>query len=113
MDELDTEAVVMDDREYNETRVAKAIHYAGLPLGMRLLLYAYRNGMVRIRDVLDDDVFTIMNARTYMWRMQRIGLFEKRQVSQQNVYYVLTDDGQAVAECLEKLFHSGERSDVE
>lgn len=110
MDDDVANTLTMTAEEYAEERVRQAIHFAGLPYGMTMLRHAFRRGEIRLKDVVDAQEMPLGAARKYMWRMQRIGLFEKRYASQRDVVYVLTSDGLAVAQCLERLFHSAEES---
>lgn len=108
VDESVNKTVAMTDEEYAEEHARQALHFATLPTGMKMIRHASKHGRIRLRAVAEAEGLTIGNARTYMWRMQRIGLFEKDYPTQRDVTYILTSDGLAVAKCLEILYHSRE-----
>lgn len=87
-----------------ESRICEVFRSAGLPMGMALLRSGYRNQYVRLSEFSSNVGHSVNSSRPMMSRLQRLGLFTKKNLSARDVVYYLTKEGHEVAKEIDRFF---------
>lgn len=87
-----------------ENRICEVFRSAGLPMGMALLRLGYRSKHIRLSEFSSQVGHSVNSSRPMMSRLQRLGLFTKKNLSARDVVYCLTKEGHEVAREIDRFF---------